>query len=115
MKREDGVVAVSSKTINITTTYDDGAAGIVRKFTEFHETNELDKVTKCAISYVFDAKLSDAVTDLLKSVRKRKHASVCWYPLASHRNSPCSGLFEAPTDHYHLIAWFVDKAKSCKT
>ena len=63
VKREDGVVAVSSKTINITTTYDDGAASIVRKF-KFHETKELDKVTKCAISYVFDAKLLDSMTEL---------------------------------------------------
>ena len=35
-----------------------------------------------------------------------------WYTLASHHNSPCSGLFEHPTDHYHLVVWFDDKSKA---
>ena len=49
--------------------------------------------------------------ELLGQVRKRKHASVVWYALASHLNSPCSGLFQLPTDYFHLVVWFKDVSK----
>ena len=29
--------------------------------------------------------------------------------------SPCSGLFEKPTDHYHLLVWYDDKTKAQDT
>ena len=105
---------IHTKTLDVVTAYekqDDGAVGIQRKF-RYYATEKHSNTTKCAISYVFDAKLLDQVQALLESVRKGRHVSVCWYALAPHHSSPCSGLSEHPTDHYHLIVWFDDKSKA---
>ena len=66
---------------------------------------------KIPIGYVFQASRYDEVVMLLDRVRKGKHKSVLWYALASHMGSPCAGLFEKPTDHYHLIVWLDDGSK----
>ena len=104
---------VHTKTLDVLTVYADvgGVEGVQRKF-RFYRTEKLKENIKSIIGYVFDANLIDLVKQLLESVRKGKHRSVIWYALCKHAASPCSGLFEHPTDHYHLMVWFDDKPKA---
>ena len=106
--------SVASHTERIVTTIaeepkEDGGA-VQRKFRFYRTVKSKDAVKQC-VSYVFHADLFERVCDEhLKSVRDGKHNSVIWYALSKHAASPCSGLFEEPTDHYHLLVWFDDGA-----
>ena len=99
----------TSTTLDTVTTIGDDAVN--RKF-RFYRTVKGKEATKSIIGYVFHADLLDEVNKLFKLVRNGKHDSVIWYALGKHAASPCSGLFEEPTDHYHMMVWFDDKSKA---
>lgn len=70
-----------------------------------------DKGHKNIVGYIFAAIHIDAVRELLRDVRRRKHNRICYYALAEHMDAPCDGLFEKPTDHYHLLVYYSDCPK----
>ena len=77
-------------------------------------TERFAEVNKIAYGYVVSKEKYDELREShLKEARASKN--VVWYALAEHLNAPCSGLFEEPYDHYHLIMWYSDQVTAHNT
>ena len=98
---------IDTTTLNIETTIGGGDQPEYR----FYKTDKHATTNKICLGYVLDAKYIAEINKLLAQVRNGQHRSVAWYALATHPKAPCAGLFEEPTDHYHLIVWFADSTK----
>ena len=94
-----GTAEIHTTTVDVNTTLGGGDA---QPEFRYYKTDKHAKANKICLGYVFDAKYVDEVTRLLKQVRDGNHKSVAWYALSTHAKAPCAGLFEEPTDHYHL-------------
>ena len=77
-------------------------------------TERFAEVNKIAYGYVVSKEKYDEIREQhLRDARMSKN--VVWYALAEHLNAPCTGLFEEPYDHYHLIVWYSDQVTAHNT